>query len=82
MSKHHLSPLRDAHSHAIDPRKFHHEYPDHEYWRYLQTGEPLRMYCGRHMAPGQMRAVTVCGAELPPCPECEAAKARREMKAA
>lgn len=82
MSNPPISPLNEAHSLPIDPRRFHHEYPDHEYWRYLNTGEPLRMFCGRHLTPNQFRAVTVCEAELPPCPECVAAKTRREAKVA
>lgn len=69
-------------SKLTDPRKFHHEYPDHEYLRYLQTGGALRTFCGRHLAANHLRAVTVCGTELPPCPECETAKTRGEKKAA
>lgn len=54
----------------FDPHAVSHTWPDHEYYRHIRTGDPLRTDCGRHIDAKRVRATTVCGTDLPRCPKC------------
>lgn len=69
-------------SQLIDPHKFRHGWPDHEYARYLNTGDPLRAYCGQYLPAERIRCTSVCDQPLPDCPGCLKAWARINQKAA
>ena len=69
-------------SQLIDPRKFRHGWPDHEYDRYLNTGDPLRAYCGKYLPAERIRCTNVCDTPLPACPDCTTAWARINQKVA
>ncbi|UVJ40250.1 hypothetical protein [Arthrobacter sp. CJ23] len=67
---------------TTDHRKVRHGWPDHEYARFLYTGDPLRAYCGYHIAAERVRCTDVCDQPLPVCPDCLKAWARINQKAA
>lgn len=67
---------------TTDPYKVRHGWPDHEYARYLNTGDPLRAYCGRYLPAARYRCTSVCDQPLPACPECINAWARINRKQA
>jgi hypothetical protein len=58
----------------FDPHAVSHTWPDHEYYRHIRSGDPVRTDCGRHIDSRRVRATSVCGTDLPRCPECSAAR--------
>lgn len=58
----------------FDPNAVSHTWPDHEYYRHIRTGDPIRTDCGRHIDATRIRSTSVCGTDLPRCPECSAAR--------
>lgn len=59
-----------------------HGWHDHEFQRYLQTGDPLRTFCGRYIPAERYRCSSICDQPLTTCPDCLDALSREARKAA